>query len=116
MLMNIDTGLAVVILAVLVFYLRLIVIQRQRAKSIAQEKKASLVKNKKGKKQPAVPQPGYSIISRSNLDRGIAIGGVLLMVLGILLYIKMIPLPSLQPYWWIPTAAGIILFSWAFKL
>jgi hypothetical protein len=114
--MNIDTGLAVVILAVLVFYLRLIVIQRQRAKRVAQAQKASQVEKKKGKKQPPSPQPGYSIISRSNLDRAIAIGGVLLMVLGILLYVKIIPLPSIQPYWWIPTAAGIILFSWAFKL
>jgi flagellar biosynthesis/type III secretory pathway M-ring protein FliF/YscJ len=116
MRMKIDTGLAIVILAVLVFYLRLIIIQRQRAKSIAQEKKASQIEKKKSKKQPPAPQPDYSVISKSNLDRGIAIGGVLLMVLGILLYIKLIPLPFLQPYWWVPTAAGIILFSWAFKL
>jgi hypothetical protein len=114
--MNIDTGLAVVILAVLVFYLRLIVIQRQRAKRVAQAQKASQAEKKKVKKQSPSPQPGYSIISRSNLDRVIAIGGVLLMVLGILLYGKIIPLPSIQPYWWVPTAAGIILFSWAFKL
>jgi hypothetical protein len=114
--MNIDTGLAVVILAVLVFYLRLIVIQRQRAKRVAQAQKASQAEKKKGKKLPPSPQPGYSIISRSNLDRAIAIGGVLLMVLGILLYVKIIPLPSIQPYWWVPTAAGIVLFSWAFKL
>jgi hypothetical protein len=114
--MKIDTGLAIVILAVLVFYLRLIVIQRQRAKSVAQAKKASQIGKKKGKKQPAAPQPGYSIISKSKLDRAIAIGGVLLMVLGILLYIKLIPIPSFQPYWWVPTAAGIVLFSWAFKL
>jgi hypothetical protein len=116
MRMNIDTGLAVVIIAVLVFYLRLIIIQRQRAKKVAQSKQASQTGKKKSKKQPEAPQPGYSILSKSNLDRGIAIGGVLLMVAGILLYTKIIPLPSIQPYWWIPTAAGIVLFSWAFKL
>ena len=114
--MNIDTGLAVVIIAVLVFYLRLIIIQRQRAKRVAQAKKSSQAEKKKGKKQLASPQPEYSIVSKNNLDRGIAIFGVLLLVLGVLLYMKIIPLPSIQPYWWIPTAAGIVLFSWAFKL
>jgi hypothetical protein len=114
--MNIDTGLAVVIIAVLVFYLRLIVIQRQRAKRVAQAKKASQTEKKKGKKQAATPQPGYSIISKSNLDRAIAITGVFLIVLGVLLYTQIIPITSIQAYWWIPTSAGIVAFSWAFKL
>jgi predicted RND superfamily exporter protein len=114
--MNLDTGLAVVILAVLVFYLRLIVIQRQRAKRVAEARKASQTEKKKSKKQAAAPPPNYSVISKSNLDRGIAILGVLLMILGILLYMRILPLPSIQPYWWVPTAAGIVAFSWAFKL
>jgi len=114
--MNIDTGLAVVIIAVLVFYLRLIVIQRQRAKRVGQAKKASQTEKKKGKKQATTPQPGYSIISKSNLDRAIAVSGVFLIVLGVLLYMQIIPIPSIQAYWWIPTAAGIVAFSWAFKL
>ena len=116
MRMNIDTGLAVVIIAVLVFYLRLIIIQRQRAKRVNQAKITSQSQKKKGKGQTVAPQPDYSIVSKKNLDRGIAFSGVLLMVLGVLLYTKIIPLPSIQPYWWVPTAAGIVLFSWAFKL
>ena len=114
--MNIDTGLAVVIIAVLVFYLRLIIIQRQRVKGVAQAKKASQTEKKKGKKQPVPPQPSYSIISKNNLDRAIAIGGVLLIALGVLLYTHILPLVAIQPYWWIPTAVGIVAFSWAFKL
>ena len=114
--MNIDTGLAVVIIAVLVFYLRLIVIQRQRVKRVAQARKASQTEKTKGKKQTPQPPLGYSIISKSNLDRAIAAAGVLFIVIGVLLYMQIIPLPSIQSYWWIPTAVGILAFSWAFKL
>jgi hypothetical protein len=42
-------------------------------------------------------------------------GGVLAILFGTLLYAGRLQLPNLQQYWWIPTALGIILFSWGFK-
>lgn len=114
--MNIDTGLAIVILAVLVFYLRLIIIQRQRAKQLARRPDASRGGKKKDKSRTAPSQIRYSVISPHPVDRIIAAGGVVAILFGVLLNTRLIPLPTLQPYWWVPTAAGILAFSWAFKI
>jgi hypothetical protein len=113
--MNIDTGLAVVIFAVLVFYLRLIILQRERAKRSA---RTPLPVAKKGKKKilPVEVVPNYSILSRNRVDQVIAGAGMLAILVGIALNTHLLPIPPVQPYWWIPTAAGIVAFSWAFKL
>lgn len=114
--MNIDTGMAVVIVAVLLFYLRLIIIQRERARRAA--KTALPV----GKSQQKKPQAGedfvarYSILSPKRRDLVIAGGGMLAIAVGILVNLEWIGMPGWQAYWWVPTALGIIAFSWAFKL
>lgn len=114
--MNIDTGLAVVIVAVLVFYLRLITLQRERAKRLAQAPAPSKKQSKK-KSPPASPDvvARYSILSSKPRNLGIAGAGALAILAGILLNLQMLNLTSLQPYWWLPTAAGIVAFSWAFE-
>lgn len=115
--MKLDTGLAVVILAVLVFYLRLIIIQRQRAKQVKlnQEKESARNRQKKGK-QPSAPANPYSVLSPRKIDRIIGIAGGILILFGVLLYADILSLPTLQTYWWIPTALGIVGFSWLFQL
>jgi hypothetical protein len=112
--MNIDTGLAIVILAVLIFYLRLIILQRERAKRLSRVQTSS-AKKKDQKMEPQNAQV-YSILSPSLTDRIIAGAGILAILAGVLLNTRVIPLTALQPFWWIPTALGVIAFSWAFKL
>jgi hypothetical protein len=113
--MQIDTGLAVILVAVLIFYLRLIVIQRQRVKQPVPQPQT--VGKKKGKKsnQTPPPPPDYSIISRNRRDWIIAGLGIALIILGVLMNRNAVHLPLLQNYWWIPIAAGIVAFSWGFK-
>jgi len=112
--MNIDTGLVVVIAAVLIFYLRLIIIQRQRAKRMSRVPKPS--GKKKGAGFSPEPQVRYSILSQNKRDWVIAGAGAIAILLGILLNAGLIPVPAMQPYWWVPTAIGIVAFSWGFKL
>ena len=114
-MMNIDTGLAVVIVAVLIFYLRLIILQRERVKRVARTLESGGKTGKKGKAQPPGAYPRFSILSRSSRDWIIAGLGILAILFGVLLNGKILPLLGLQPYWWIPTAFGILAFSWAFK-
>jgi len=111
--MRIDPGLVVIVGAVLAFYLRLIILQRQRAKQAAYQPKPS----GKKKKQPPQPPPivRYSIISDNKRDWIIAGAGILLVFLGIMLNLKVIPIPLAQTYWYIPVALGIVAFSWGFK-
>jgi hypothetical protein len=114
--MNIDPGLAVVILAVLIFYLRLIIIQRERVKRISQTPVATGKTKKKAKAPPSAPAPRYSILSENRRDRAIGLAGVVAILLGVVLNAQLIPWLASEPYWWILTAIGIIAFSWAFKL
>jgi hypothetical protein len=70
----------------------------------------------KGKKGPEEAPVRYSILSQNPRDLAIGAAGLLAIVVGILLNAKILPIPAAQPYWWIPTAIGIVAFSWAFKL
>jgi hypothetical protein len=120
--MNIDPGLVVIIVAVLAFYLRMILLQRSRAKRAAayQSKPAGKNVGKRPNKRPGkpparLPAPDYSIISQDKRDWIIAGAGILLVLIGVLLNLKAIPIPLAQNYWWLPVAIGIVAFSWGFK-
>ena len=112
--MNIDPGLVIVIVAVLIFYLRLIVLQRQRAKQIAPKPAAG--NKKKARSQPEAPPVRYSIITQNRGGRVIGVAGAIAILVGILLNAGLLPFPLGQTYWWVPTALGIIAFSWLFTL
>jgi hypothetical protein len=111
--MNIDTGLAVVIAAVLIFYLRLIILQRERARRLA---RAAAASGKKKKAPTDQPPQSYSLLSQNKRDLAIGLLGLLLMLVGVLLNRQVFPLPAAQAYWWLPTAFGIVAFSWMFRL
>jgi divalent metal cation (Fe/Co/Zn/Cd) transporter len=113
--MNLETGLIIVIGAVLIFYLRLIIIQRQRAQRARLQ--ALAANKKKSKKDKAAPPPtvSFAILSHNPRDWVIAGAGALLIILGILFNARIIPLTWAQPYWWLPVSVGIIAFSWGFK-
>jgi hypothetical protein len=111
--MNIDFGTAVVVAAALFFYLRLIIIQRQKVK---QAPAPSQGKGKKGPKQLAPPSLSqYSILSRKPLDWIIAGIGAVAVLFGLLLKAGVLSLPGIAPYWWLPTALGIVACSWGFR-
>lgn len=111
--MQIDTGLVVVIVAVLIFYLRLIVIQRQRVRPPRQQ--SPTPGKKKGKITQPAPARSFSIVSQNRGDWVIAGIGIVLIVIGILMNRNLFPYSWAQTYWWIPVAIGIIAFSWGFK-
>jgi hypothetical protein len=113
--MKLDIGIAVVVVAVLIFYLRLIGLQRERARRV---RAAAIIAKKppaRGK-SPAAPPPDFSILSRSRADRVIAGCGLLAVLLGVALNAGWLPIQALQSLWWIPTALGVVAFSWAFKV
>ena len=111
--MRIDPGLVVIVGAVLAFYLRLIMLQRERAKQAAYQPKQT--GKKKGRPPKKMPAPQYSIISHNRRDWIIAGTGILLIFVGVLLNLKVFPIPLAQNYWWLPVAIGILAFSWGFK-
>ncbi len=120
--MQLDLGTVILVVAVLVFYLRLIIIQQQRAWRLAtytlEQAARPRRKSKKGAGQARQePRPArmFSILSPRPLDRLIALTGVIAIVLGILLNLSLLPLPWALPYWWLPVSADIVAFSFAFR-
>lgn len=110
-----DTGTIVIIVAVLFFYLRLILIQRERAKRAKAAPPAP-----RGKKKGKIGQPPsfaerYSILSRRKVDWVIAGAGVVLILAGVLLSVRLLPVPTAQAYWWLLVALGIVAFSFGFR-
>ena len=118
--LDLDTGTIVVIIAVLIFYLRMILLQRQRAKRVNWERQAyaanAAKSRKKGKAPPQPPPtPDYSLVSRHPRDRVVGIVGVVLILLGVFLYSALNPWQAAADYWWVSLSAGIVLFSWLFQ-
>ena len=111
--MQIETGLVVVFAAVLIFYLRLIVIQRTRVRNTALKPQTASKKNLRAQANQSTLQ--LSILSSNKRDRIIAAAGFLLIIIGVIFKIRLIPVTLVQIYWWIPVAAGIVAFSWGFK-
>ena len=115
--MPINTGLVVILVAALVFYLRLIILQHDRAKRAARLAASQGKRPGKGSHKRPTPSPlqTYSIISTSRRDWIIAGSGIFFILVGVLLNQKVIPIPLAQDYWWLPVAIGILAFSWGFK-
>lgn len=113
--MRLDPGLIIVVVAVLIFYLRLIIIQRERVRRARVQ--AISAHKKKGKKttDASIPTMRFAILSQKKQDWIIAGSGVVLIILGVLLYTNIIPLSWTRSIWWLPTALGIVAFSWGFK-
>jgi len=120
--MKFDPGLVVVVGAVLIFYLRLIGLQRERTRRVQQSPAApgkARGRTPGGGQKNAAPGAAlaqYSILSPRRGDRIIGAVAALLIGMGLLLYAGVLPLAALQPYWWLPTALGVVAFSWLFKL
>ncbi len=108
--MPFDLGFGIVLAATLFFYLRLIIIQRQKVKHPPVQRQG-----KKNKKSEGYPLEQYSILSRNRRDWIIAGTGFLLVILGILLKAGAFQAPSVAYYWWTPTAIGIVACSWGFR-
>jgi hypothetical protein len=114
--MPIDTGTVVIVAAVLLFYLRLILIQRERLRRLrTMPKSHGPGKKMKGKARQQEAYSRFSILSTRRQDWLIAGAGVLAVLAGVLLYLKLIPWPAAQAAWWLPVAVGIVAFSWAFR-
>lgn len=105
--MNFDYGTWIAIGAVLLFYLRLIILQRQKAKQ------ASLSRAGK-KKNVSTAAPGSGRTAPTLLvNRPLAIAGVLIILAGAA-FAGLPALSSLAHFWWLPVTVGIAVMGLSF--
>lgn len=108
--MGYDLGTIIIIVAVLVFYLRLIILQRQRIKKArVQYAKADKKLNKKsaeGKK----PELRYSKMGVQIRNWWLAGSGIVLIIAGAAVKFKEFTLGGFD-FWWVPVLIGIALMG-----
>ncbi len=110
-----DTGTILVVVAVLIFYLRLIILQRQHARQLAQQRVAAFNKKKKGNRAaPAEAPVSLGILSKNRRDWVAGAAGLVLIIIGAILRAGLIFYPY-AAYWWILVVIGLIPFSLAFR-
>ncbi len=115
--MKLDTGTIVAIAAALIFYLRLIVVQRQKVKRMKLVKnQAQTQKGKSGKqarsqaRRPIDQQLGFQIVSWYLIG-----ASILLVLLGALIYAVDWFGPGVSPLWWIPFTVGILMLGFSVR-
>lgn len=104
-----DIGTIIVIIAVLLFYLRLIILQRQTAKRL----NPVPVKDQKKKQSIENKPSSVWILSRNRRDWIFAVIGLGMILFGLLTRAGVIPIAQ-EPIWWIVTAVGLVPFSLGF--
>lgn len=114
--MKLDTGTVITIAAVLLFYLRLIVIQRARIKKAKYQYASVVAKNSKKKKNNQVdPEVKYARLGIQIKNWWMVAGALVLITFGAVVTATQFLGPALSAFWWTPTVLGIGIFALAVK-
>lgn len=114
--MQIDFRVIIVVCAMLIFYLRLIWLQRERNRRLERSKPVGKQQKRKDQDRIEHAQKFYSIISENPRDRLIGCLGATGIVAGTILASGYLPWAWMQSWWWLPLSIGMVAFSWLFKL
>lgn len=109
--MKYNFGMIVAVTAALIFYLRLIIVQRQRARSLSQN---SQMKNKSD--SPGIKNQNHSRFPVLLIRYPIILAaGVIMVLAGAGLSAVTGPLAQYASFWWIPVTIGILLMSYSIQ-
>jgi multisubunit Na+/H+ antiporter MnhB subunit len=109
--MKFDTGIVVIGVAIILFYLRLAMLRGKKRRERRAEQLAVMKAGKKVKFQEQDPnRPYYQVTSWW------IVGVSMLLILAGMISKTTTSLPQLlQQYWWVTTSIGILLFAFSFK-
>ncbi len=115
--MKFDAGTIVAVAAALIFYLRLIIVQRQKVKRSKLVKSQAMSEKGKAKKRaqtaanrPIQQQLGFEIVSWYLVG-----AAILLVVFGALISAVSWFGPGVRALWWVPLTVGIILLGFSVR-
>jgi hypothetical protein len=118
--MRFDAGTIVVIVAVLIFYLRLMVLQWGKSKRLRDlatiQPKAKANKAKAGGGAGSARRPTTADVMRFRFRNVyLTAFAILLMVAGVVMNFNVAFLLSVRQFWWIPMTLGLILFGYEIR-
>jgi hypothetical protein len=113
--MKFDLGMGIVVFTFILFYLRLIQLRGRRRNERQQEELERIRAQKKRKAgDTPAPKPGERPMVQIASWWLVGIGAVLMLAgLGLRTTPGIWPLG--EPYWWIPTAIGAVVFTFSLK-
>jgi len=111
-----DTGTIITIVAVLLFYMRLIILQRQRIKKAQyQYAQVSSKISKKKTGKDVKPEIKYSRLGVQIKNWWVIAGAIILITFGAVVVGTQFLGASLSAFWWIPVTLGIGIFAFDIK-
>jgi hypothetical protein len=112
-----EPGFIVVLVTLVIFYLRMMQLRgrKRRLERQAAVARMNEANRKHGKIPPAPPKdPNKPPFAVSNWF--LVIVAILLMLIGVTIRSSVTFIPMVETYWWIPTALGVIVFTFCFKV
>jgi sterol desaturase/sphingolipid hydroxylase (fatty acid hydroxylase superfamily) len=114
--MKYDLGTILTVVAVLVFYMRLIIIQRQRIKKAQYQYAVVQAKNKKSKKtREKNPEVQYARLGVQIKNWWLVGVSLVLITFGAVIAATHFLGATFSAYWWVPVLIGIGLFTFELK-
>jgi sterol desaturase/sphingolipid hydroxylase (fatty acid hydroxylase superfamily) len=110
--MKFDTGTIVTIIAVVLFYIRLIILQRQKSQALATSGASTSGKKSRAKKK-GNKQSDFFKFHISSWP--LVIAGVITISAGALLNAISPFGPQINQLWWIPVSIGIVLLAFSYN-
>jgi|WetSurMetagenome_2_1015567.scaffolds.fasta_scaffold330788_2 hypothetical protein len=113
--MKLDYGVIIAVGAALLFYLRLILLQRQRAKryNLARAQNQKNAIKKKNKKKVEKDQPSISDQLGFKIDNWYILGaGIVVLLFGAFMNASPLFTTTVRSFWWIPIVLGIALLNY----
>jgi hypothetical protein len=113
--MKIDLGMTVVFASMIFFYVRLIQLRGRRKKERREEELARMREPRKRKgSEPAPAKPAERPMIQI-VSWWLVGGGAVVMLAGLWLRTADEYLPGFQPYWWVATTIGVLIFTFSLK-
>jgi hypothetical protein len=107
--MEFTYGTFIAVAAALVFYLRLIILQRQKVKKLSS---SSTANQKKSRRSANLDLPGKKNFPELHFSSPYLLGlGIFTVILGAVLAGGPWFTPEMRSWWWVPVTLGIILMS-----
>ena len=114
--MKLDLGMTVVVASMIFFYVRLIQLRGRRRKERRDEELARMrePRKRKGQEPAPVTKPGERPMIKI-VSWWLVGAGAVVMLAGFWLRTANDYFPMLQPYWWVATAVGVLIFTFSLK-
>jgi hypothetical protein len=113
--MKFDIGLIVVVASMIFFYIRLIQLRGRRRKERKEMELERINNSRRRRPGEAAPPPIGDRPMIQIASWWLVAGGAIIMLAGLSLRTSPGLLPVLEPYWWIVTAVGVIVFTFSLK-